>query len=68
MSMEYIRNFYGVPAKRGGRISFTNAKKAAQGTIIGSRGAYIRVRMDGSGMVHSLHPEWHIVYLTPNVI
>jgi hypothetical protein len=67
MSMDYIRRTYGVPARRGGRIAFTTAAKAAQGSIVGARGQYLRVRMDGSGMTHSLHPTWMVVYLTPNV-
>jgi hypothetical protein len=68
MSMDYIRRTYGVPAKRGGRIAFTTAEKAAQGTIVGARGQYLRVRMDESAMTHTMHPTWMLVYLeTPNV-
>lgn len=67
MSMDYIRRTYGVPAKRGGRIAFTGATKAAQGVIVGSRGAHLRVRMDDSGLTHSLHPTWMLVYLSPSL-
>ena len=63
--MRQIRRTYGVPAKRGGRISFTNAAKAAQGTIVGSRGHYLRVRFDESGVTHSMDPAWMVVYLEP---
>jgi hypothetical protein len=67
MSMDYIRRAYGVPAKRGGRVSYTAAEKAVQGTIVAARGHYLRVRWDESGLTHSMHPTWMLVYLkTPN--
>ena len=60
--MNYIRNYYGVPAKRGARIYYTHAKK--YGTIVGSKGAYLRIRMDGEGGAGGLyHPTWCIQYL-----
>ena len=65
MSMDYIRRAYGVPAKRGGRVSYTAAAKAVQGTIVGARGHYLRVRWDESGLTHSMHPTWMLVYLKP---
>lgn len=68
MSMDYIRRAYGVPAKRGGRVAYTAAEKAVQGTIVSARGHYLRVRWDESGLTHSMHPTWMLVYLkTPNV-
>ena len=63
MSMDYIRRTYGVPAKRGARVQFTDAVKAVQGTIVGSRGHYIRVRWDETGYTHTMHPTWMMVYL-----
>ena len=68
MSMDYIRRTYNVPAKRGGRVQFTSAPKAVQGRIVGSRGQYLRIRWDESGLTQTLHPTWMMVYLkTPNV-
>ena len=64
MSMDYIRRRFGGPARRGGRIAWGTAEKAARGTIVGTRGLLLRVRMDGSGMTHSLHPTWMLVYLS----
>jgi hypothetical protein len=61
--MDYIRRRYGVPAKRGARVHFTEAEKAVRGTIIGSRGAYLRVRWDESGLTHMMHPTWMLVYV-----
>jgi hypothetical protein len=63
MSMADIRRSYGVPAKRGARVQFTSASKAVRGRIIGSRGHYLRVRWDESGLTHTMHPTWMMVYV-----
>ena len=78
MSMDYIRNAYGVPARRGARLLFIGGNpdpesddkvKTQSGTIVGSRGQYLRVRMDGESRIRTLHPTWRIEYLkTPNVL
>ena len=75
--MDYIRRTYGVPARRGARLLFIggnpdqegDAKGRRQsGTIVGSRGQYLRVRMDGEARIRTLHPTWRVEYLkTPNV-
>ena len=57
--MKYIRRFYGVPAKRGGRVLVNGWP----GTITGSRDAYIRVRLDGSQVSRSYHPTWRVTYI-----
>lgn len=62
MTMEYIRSHYSVPAKRGGRIKYTNGG-TFYGTITGARGAYLRVRWDmGSQNKVTLHPTWCVEY------
>ena len=48
MGMDYIRADYGVPAKRGARVKYTGGVDAALGTITGSLGHYLRIRLDGS--------------------
>lgn len=63
MSMEHIRKFYGVPAKRGGRVKFGSIEKSVLGTIVGSRGQYLRIRWDGDGFTTTNHPTWMIKYL-----
>ena len=64
MSMAYIRRAYGVPAKRGGRVAFNpHGQVRSIGVIVGSRGARLRVRWDGDGTTHTLHPTWRIEYL-----
>lgn len=57
--MEYIRKYYNVPAKRGGRIEF----KGKQGTIVGSSRPYLRIRFDGEKAIYTYHPTWEIKYL-----
>lgn len=59
MSFEYIRKHYNVPAKKGGRISYDGKF----GTIINSRGAYLRIRLDGETRIGSYHPDWNIEYI-----
>lgn len=69
MSMDYIRKTYGVPAKRGGRIAYGCEGIGLRcGTIIGSRGAYLRIRLDGETVTRNYHPDWNMVYMTPNAL
>ena len=66
MSMGYIRNYYGVPAKRGARVRYTpdgNRQLAHDGVIVGSRGAYLRVRMGDEKKIGTYHPTWEMEYL-----
>lgn len=41
MSMEYIRMYYAVPAKRGQKV----VAHGEPGIITGSRGAYLKIRL-----------------------
>ena len=68
MAIGYIRSTYGVPAKRGVSVKFTgNPHKCPQlGTITGSHGQYLKVRMDGDHETGSYHPTWRMEYLVPN--
>lgn len=68
MSMRYIRDTYQVPAKRGARIKFTGNPHRCPcfGTITGSQGAYIRVRMDGDTESYPYHPAWAMEYVPAN--
>jgi hypothetical protein len=59
VSMAWIRQYYGVPAKRGGRILF----EGQPGVITSARGAGLRVRMDGEKRSIPIHPVWEVVYL-----
>lgn len=65
MSMQYIRDTYKVPAKRGGKVRYLNGLSpfGKKGTIIGSKGAYIKIRFDNDDRTHIFHPTWKIEYL-----
>lgn len=58
MSMEYIRSTYGVPAKRGMRVT----AYGNPGVITGAEGAYIMIRLDGKQVSLPHHPTDEIVY------
>jgi len=60
MSLEDIRYRYGVPAKRGGRVRYN---RKLEGTITGSYGAHLRVRIDGDRFSMKYHPTWEMEYL-----
>jgi len=57
--MNYIRRAYNIPAKRGGRITF----QGKLGVIVGSCGAYLRIRLNGEQEARNYHPTWKIEYL-----
>ena len=65
MSMDYIRRTYDVPAKRGARILFCDTGGLIHdGVIVGSRDAYLRVRLptfSGRNIV-TLHPTSDLLY------
>jgi hypothetical protein len=64
MSMDQLRKAYDVPAKRGGRIEFTDSNGAKwRGIIRSSRYARLRVSLDGLRTISILHPTWNIKYL-----
>lgn len=59
-SADYVRRYYRVPAKRGGRIRWDGRP----GTIVGFVGQYLRVRLDARPKyVITLHPTYLIEYL-----
>lgn len=68
MSMDDIRNTYGVPAKRGMRVRYTDQSGAIwNGRITSARNQYLRVlvddRVDGYRGRLLLHPTWRVEYL-----
>jgi hypothetical protein len=69
--MKYIRDTYGVPAKRGARVVVveyvgvgSRVVRKTGGTITGSRGAHLRIRLDGRAYSLNYHPTHMIEYLT----
>jgi hypothetical protein len=66
MSMEYIRRTYGVPAKKGVQVEyFASDGERMVGTIVGTKGAYLRVRFGkGRRNIQTFHPTYNLKYLT----
>lgn len=63
-----IRRYYGVPAKRGGRVRLGPGfvrDGGREGTITGAqRGTmHVRVRLDGERHARPYHPTWELDYL-----
>lgn len=61
MSLEYVRETYGVPAKIGMRVT-VYGKPAI---IAADRGNYIGIRFDGEKQIKNAHPVDGVVYLDP---
>lgn len=67
MSIDYIRRYYGVPAKKGGRVEYTGGAKPVLGTICGADGAHLTIRLDGMKHTMPYHPTWKLRYLEEGV-
>ena len=74
MSMEYIRRTYNVPAKRGGRVIYTDSNGVVfhctikSATTSGHLMVLVDDRVPGYRDRLKLHPTWRLEYLkTPNV-
>lgn len=60
MSLEYVRDYYGVPAEIGRRVTVSGKP----GIISADRGQYIGVTFDTDKpyVVHNAHPTSEVVY------
>jgi len=64
MSLEYIRDYYHVPADLGRRIQYTGNKGGAiSGVITGFSGPHLLARLTGYEEPVVLHPTWNVTYL-----
>lgn len=64
MSMEYIRQAYAVPAKRGYRVTVIDSMGRKHGGVITGAsvsGNYLRVRLDGVKYSQNYHPKSGVV-------
>lgn len=57
-SFDYVRRAYGVPAKRGLRVTVDGRG----GVITRGNGGYIMVRFDGDTHSRACHPTWRVDY------
>ena len=66
MSMQWIRDNYAVPAKRGMAVTYSpcegSSDRARRGVITGARGNHLRIRLDGDKRSSIYHPTWQIQY------
>jgi hypothetical protein len=60
--MVYIRDHYNVPARRGARVIYHGDGTPKSGTIVGTKDAHLRIRLDGEQKIRSYHPTWCIEY------
>lgn len=64
MSLEYIRNYYKVPAEIGRRVEYTSETGTKQGVIVGAWNQYIQIHFDGEKKPAGVfHPTWKMKYL-----
>ncbi len=62
--MNYIRQYYRVPAKRGGRIKYLGGTGGPRfGTIKSAKGPHLRILLDGDRWPGHFHPTWKLEYL-----
>lgn len=59
MSLDYIRSYYQVPAKRDMRV----VADGKPGVIVGAEGQWLRIRIDGEVSPTFWHPTWRVEYL-----
>lgn len=57
--MEYIRKYYGVPAKMHGKVKCSGKL----GTIKGVKGPHLKIVLDGETHTGNYHPTWEMEYL-----
>ena len=63
MSMSYVRNRYGGPAMRGGRVEYTGDGKKELGTIRSATDGRLNIQLDGINHTMPFHPTWELRYL-----
>lgn len=63
MNIKHTRDAYGVPARIGGRVEYTDSMGTFRGTIVGARCGYLLVHFDDFAATRALHPTWNLVYL-----
>lgn len=62
--LEYIREYYSVPANKGQRVEVELKGERKQGKIVGAHNAYIKVMIDGEKTPRIYHPTDAVEYLT----
>jgi hypothetical protein len=63
MSIQDIREARNIPVKIRGRVRYTGEKTPRLGTVVGTRGGYLRIRLDGDKRPGTYHPTWELEFL-----
>lgn len=58
-ALEYIRDYYKVPAFKDAKVKY----KGIEGTIKGGKGAYLKLEFADKSMNGVYHPTWEIEYI-----
>jgi hypothetical protein len=64
-NIAYLRNAYGIPAKKGMRVKLKKAYfniPSDGGVITGAKHAYLRIRVDGEKHSRFFHPTYGVIY------
>lgn len=61
--LEYIRQYYGVPAYAGVRVKVQHGGEVREGVILQKGDNYLRVKIDGEKHPLILHPTDGVTYL-----
>lgn len=63
-TMQYIRDTYRVPARRGQRVEYRDMDGTVKaGVVTQAHGARVRIRLDGERSGRIFHPTWNLRYL-----
>lgn len=63
MTIAWVRKYYKVPAKRGGRVEYTGEGTPERGTITSASGGQLYIKLDGKPHSLPFHPTWKLRYL-----
>ena len=60
--MAAVRRFYGVPARRGTRVTYRGYENPLPGRIISSTGSHLYLCLDDGRRFGPCHPTWQMDY------
>jgi hypothetical protein len=59
-----INRTYGLSVKTGSRVRYSGGKDIIRlGTVTGTEGAHLRIRLDGEQYARPYHPTWELEVL-----
>lgn len=58
----WVRQRYGVPARRGGRVVYTGGRKPELGTIRSASNGRLNIQLDCTKHAMPFHPTWNMEY------